>query len=74
MIINFGKHKGTHIENVPDEYLLWLSEQDIRDVKLKEYLDNNIKAIKFRVEDNKRQPKHFFKMLITIFCLINFLL
>ena len=59
MIINFGMHKGKHIENVPDEYLLWLYNGDIRDVKLKEYLDNNIEAIKFRVEDNKRQPKEY---------------
>ena len=32
MIINFGMHKGKHIENVPDEYLLWLYNGDIRDV------------------------------------------
>jgi uncharacterized protein (DUF3820 family) len=61
MIIDFGMHKGKHIENVPDEYLLWLYNGDVRDVKLKEYLDANIEAIKFRVEDNKRQPKHYTK-------------
>lgn len=57
MIIDFGMHKGKHIENVPDEYLLYLYNGDVRDVKLKEYLDANIEAIKFRVEDNKRQSK-----------------
>jgi len=26
MIINFGKHQGTDIEDLPDSYLLWLAE------------------------------------------------
>ena len=34
MIIEFGKYKGTKLENVPQEYLLWLLDMRKKDVKL----------------------------------------
>lgn len=56
-IMLFGKHKGKQLEDVPDEYLLWLwneSKQDYKDGKigykpkaeLMGYIEDNLQAIK----------------------------
>lgn len=58
----FGKYKGVIIANVPDEYLLWLhGELEIKCSQfakpLKEYLDENLDAIKMNHE--AKYPKPF---------------
>ena len=53
MIITFGKYKGQHVENIEDDYKLWLYNQNIRDSEIKKYLEDNIEIIKFRIEENK---------------------
>jgi hypothetical protein len=56
----FGKHKGKMIAEIPDDYLLWLhGEMEKKHVSpfarpLKDYLDENLEAIKKNVEDNNR--------------------
>jgi exodeoxyribonuclease X len=37
--IEFGKHKGTPFEQIPKDYLKWLSEQPRLDMDLKFTLD-----------------------------------
>lgn len=59
----FGKHKGLPLSSVPDEYLLWLhSELEVKcspfAKPLKEYLDENLEAIKANVD--AKFPKPFF--------------
>jgi hypothetical protein len=58
----FGKHKGKQLSHVPDEYLLWLhGELEIKCSPfarpLKEYLDENLEAIKQNV--SQKYPKPF---------------
>lgn len=59
----FGKHKGQPIASVPDEYLLWLhGELSVKCSPfarpLKEYLDDNLEAIKLNI--SQKNPKPFF--------------
>lgn len=59
----FGKHKGKSLASVPDEYLLWLhSELEIKCSPfarpLKNYLDENLEAIKANIAATN--PKPFF--------------
>lgn len=59
----FGKHKGKPLSLVPDEYLLWLhSELEIKCSTfarpLKNYLDENLEAIKANIA--AVNPKPFF--------------
>lgn len=53
MILTFGKYKGQHVENIEDDYKLWLYNQNISDLELRKYLEDNIETIKFRIENNK---------------------
>ena len=39
--INFGKHKGTTIEDLPSDYVSWLLRQDELDPYLKKALENS---------------------------------
>lgn len=39
--INFGKHKGTAIEDLPSDYVSWLLRQDELDPYLKKALENS---------------------------------
>lgn len=39
--INFGKHKGTSIEDLPSDYVSWLIRQDELDPYLKKALENS---------------------------------
>lgn len=57
-LMPFGKHKGEMIGNVPDEYLLWLHSELSKRCSpfakpLKEYLDENIEAIKANINASK---------------------
>lgn len=50
-IMQFGKHKGERLEDIPDSYLLWLYDThseslEQRHPKLFEYLQSNLDAIK----------------------------
>lgn len=40
--INFGKHKGTAIEDLPSDYVSWLLRQDELDPYLKKALENRV--------------------------------
>jgi hypothetical protein len=62
-LMPFGKHKGKKISHIPDEYLLWLwGELELKCSSfarpLKDYLDENIEAIKLNVF--QRNPKPYF--------------
>ena len=59
----FGKHKGAKLSHVPDDYLLWLHgdlEHKCSNFArpLKDYLDENIEAIKNNLE--QKYPKKKF--------------
>lgn len=53
--MTFGAHKGKPIGDVPDQYLLWLSEQSWVTGKLKNYLVENIDAIKANIKRGGRK-------------------
>lgn len=59
----FGKYKGVKLEDVPDEYLLWLyndGEMETHTTKRKElfdYIVDNLDAIKLNVEQNQTPPE-----------------
>jgi uncharacterized protein (DUF3820 family) len=42
----FGKHKGDRLINVPASYLLWLYENNKCSGELKQYIEDNLDAIK----------------------------
>ncbi len=45
-IMPFGIHKGKQLEQVPDEYLIWLYENNKCYGELKEYIEDNLDIIK----------------------------
>ena len=47
-IMWFGKYKGTKLANVPDEYLLYLYNNNKAYGKLKEYIENNLDNLKLK--------------------------
>lgn len=50
----FGKYKGQRLADVPDSYLLWLYERGIGNGPLKQYIEENLDAIK---ENAKRDSQ-----------------
>ncbi len=50
----FGKHKGEKMANVPASYLLWLNEQEYVKGHLKNYITDNLEALKKEVENEKQ--------------------
>ena len=53
-IINFGKHRGKKIANVPADYLLWVEEQPWCSKGLKKYIEDNKQALEMEIKNNKR--------------------
>lgn len=53
-IMPFGKYQGKKLGDVPDYYLLWLHTEGTKNVLLKEYLDENIEAIKANIKSKKK--------------------
>lgn len=58
----FGKYKDKPLSAVPDDYLLWLHGELSRKCSpfarpLKEYLDENLEAIKLNI--SQKNPKPF---------------
>ena len=47
-IMWFGKYKGIKLANVPDEYLLYLYNNNKAYGKLKEYIENNLDNLKLK--------------------------
>lgn len=59
MKLDFGKHKGKDIEEVPDDYLLWILDNDIKKDKwhtdLWNYLEENEDAIRKNGEKLRKE-------------------
>lgn len=53
--IHFGKYKGQLLDDIPANYLKWLSEQDwIEDhPTIKKYIDDNMKGIEKQIADGR---------------------
>lgn len=52
MKINFGKYKGTELDDVPASYLLYLYEKEIvRGGYIFDYIEKNMQGIKKNIED-----------------------
>ncbi len=45
-IINFGKHKGQKLANVPANYLLWLYDNNKCDGSLRAYIRENLDILR----------------------------
>lgn len=52
-LMPFGKHKGKRLIDVPAHYLIWLLEfnEPLRNQQLKEYIEDNLEALKKEVKD-----------------------
>lgn len=50
-IMPFGFHKGKKLEDVPDEYLLWLWDRGQIFGELKAYIEDNLEAIKLNIHN-----------------------
>lgn len=40
-LMPFGKHKGTPLIDVPDDYFLWLYTNNIKEGTLKDYIESH---------------------------------
>lgn len=56
MRIFFGKHKGSLITDLPSDYLIWLSNQDLRDARLRQAVDSECR---FRFPGQYRDDDFF---------------
>jgi len=45
-LMPWGKHKGIKMIDVPEDYLLWLYENNKCDKQVKDYIVDNMQAIK----------------------------
>lgn len=45
-LMPFGIHKGKKLANVPDNYLIWLYDNDKCSGELKKYIKNNLDSLK----------------------------
>lgn len=54
----FGKHKGTALANVPAHYLLWVYREGTSNNSLKQYIEDNMDAIK--IEASQAQDRDRF--------------
>lgn len=48
----FGKHKGKHLKDVPDDYLLWLYDNYQSWIQKKKKLNNTQRGLLAYIEDN----------------------
>lgn len=54
-VINFGKHKGKALANVPAVYLLWIyNNKEFENPPLKQYILNNMDALNKEASKVKR--------------------
>jgi len=53
-IMPWGMHKGKKMEEVPDDYFLYLWENDKCSGQVKLYIKNNLDAIKANVNRKKK--------------------
>lgn len=49
-IIQFGKHRGKMLSQVPADYLLWLYDQPRLDPMLKAYIEENFDSPQFQAK------------------------
>ena len=49
-ILKFGRYKGKDADDVPANYLKYLSGLDISDPELEEYLEKNMEAVNRQIE------------------------
>lgn len=47
----YGKHKGKAMANVPDDYLLWLYNNDKCTYPVRKYVEMNMDAIKTNINN-----------------------
>lgn len=52
-VLQFGKHKGKKLANVPGSYLLWLYENGNNIGELATYIKENMQAILKEIESEK---------------------
>lgn len=57
-IMAFGPHKGKHLKDVPNGYLLFLYEND-RAGRYKKYIEDNLDVIKKVAQLEKNPPRRF---------------
>ena len=51
----FGKYKGTAMENVPADYLIWLHDNGKCNTEVKMYIVDNMDVLKKEIK-NEKQP------------------
>lgn len=50
----FGAHKGKPMVEVPDQYLLWIWNENKCNNDVREYIKDNLDAIKSNVNRNRK--------------------
>jgi len=48
----FGKYKGKELQDIPASYLLWLYNEGLNHLQLKEYIEDNMEVLEKEIEEN----------------------
>ena len=49
--VPYGKYKGTEMANVPAEYLIWLYDNNKCDIRVRQYIEENMDVIQQELKD-----------------------
>lgn len=49
----YGKHQGTAMANVPAQYLLWLYENQKCTHEVREYITDNLDALRLEIHNTR---------------------
>ena len=53
-IMPFGKYKGRKMANVPAKYLIYIYDENKCNNKVREYIEDNLDALKSEIEFEKK--------------------
>ena len=51
-LMPFGKYKGKELQDIPASYLLWLYNEDLNHLQLKEHIEDNMEVLEKEIEEN----------------------
>jgi len=51
-LMPFGKYKGKELQDIPASYLLWLYNEGLNHLQLKEYIEDNMEVLEKEIEEN----------------------
>lgn len=53
-VINYGKHAGQKLANIPADYLIWLYENDKCNAPMRAYIKDNLEVLKAEIKQKAK--------------------